>query len=781
MAWVNSSSKTINGKPASLNKEESVRAILVALFLVLAASFSIREHNPPATVPAAASPDLFSARRAVGHLAVIAEKPHPMGSIEHAAVRDYLVSQLSGAGLEPQIQQATIATKKGPPLEVAVVENVLARFKGTTVGKAVLLVAHYDSALNSFGASDDGSAVASLLETLRALKAGPPLKNDVVFLFTDGEENGLLGARAFAGEHAWAKDVGVVLNFEARGNSGPVIMFETTDNNGWLIKHFAQGSPFPDANSLSYEIYKLLPNDTDLSVFRKAGMPGLNFANIDGISRYHTPLDNLQGVDENSLQHRGSYALALARHFGNLDLSQTRERNAIYFDLFGNLLVHYSSVWVIPLTMFVSALFVTLLIVGLRKKKLTVRGITWGFLSLFVSIVVASLAGWLLWKAIWMIREGPSAEATQSRLLLLSFVSLAIATTSAVHALVRNRAGVESLAAGALLWWLILMVITSIYLPGGTFVFHWPLFFSLVGLGWMILVPRSKRTISLLNPLILSLCAIPGIILLVPLIYQIFLGMTLKWTLFVIAMFGLLFGLLLPQLRLIATPFKWVFPGAFAGAAMVLLVAGVLTNSVNAERPSNRIYYALNADTGKAVWASDLTRGDDRTSQFFMGHEEKGTLGDFAYAKTSRQYTLSSAPVAQLPVPEMSVLEDKSVNGVRTLRMRLSSPRRAGVLSVYVDSEAQILRALINDKPIDDERNPSPASPESKSQWGLHIDGFPQQGVELQLQIRTSEPLKIRLVDQSYGLPPLNAATNSRLHTGSAKSDLTLLAKSFSL
>ena len=71
-----------------------------------------------------------------------------------------------------------------------------------------------------------------MLETLRALKSSPPLKNDTVFLFTDGEEVGLLGATAFVKEHPWAKDIGVALNFEARGSSGPSFMFETSDGNG---------------------------------------------------------------------------------------------------------------------------------------------------------------------------------------------------------------------------------------------------------------------------------------------------------------------------------------------------------------------------------------------------------------------------------------------------------------------------------------------------------------------------------------------------------------------
>lgn len=771
MAWVNSSGKTI-GKTAILMNEESVSAILVALFLVLVATFSIREHDPPTALSATVSPEVFSAGRAVQHLSVIAQKPHAVGTIEHKVVQEYLVKQLSEAGVEPQIERAIIAGKVGPPLQVAAAENVLARLKGTATSKAVLLVAHYDSTLNSFGATDDGSAVASLLETLRALKAGPPLKNDVIFLFTDGEEVGFLGARAFTTENPWIQDVGVVLNFDARGNSGPVMMFETSQNNGWLIDQFAHATPFPVAHSLSYELYRLLPNDTDLTLFKKAGKAGLNFANIDGLDHYHTPLDNLQGVDQNSMQHQGSYALALARQFGSVDLSQTRQKNAVYFDLFGRLLVHYSSAWVIPLTLIVTALFVAVLVLGFRRRKLTVSGIIVGFISLFVSLSVASLLGWLLWKLIWKIRPGPSAAATQNRILLFGFVALAIAITFAVYTFARNRAAVESLAMGGLLWWLLLMVLTSIFLPGASFIFHWPLLFSLIGIGWMMLSPQHKRTRSLLDFVVLSLCALPGIVLMAPIIYQIFVGLTLNWSFMVIALFVLLLGLLLPQLRIIATPFRWVLPGAAAVAAIALLVVGALsTPAAPAVRPTNQIYYALNVDTGKAIWASDLSQPDERTPQLFGGAQTKGNLADFAYKGASRQYTVNTAPVAQLPAPEMSVLEDKSVDGVRTLRMQVRSPRQAGRLFVYVDSNAEVLNASIDELPL----------AELRDHWGLQIEGIPQQGVQLQLQLKTSEPLKLRLVDQSYGLPPLNGASNSQFPTLVARPDATMLVKSFSL
>jgi hypothetical protein len=123
--------------------------------------------------------------------------------------------------------------------------------------------------------------VAVLLETLRALRSSPPLRNDLIFLFTDGEEPGLLGAKAFVDAHPAA--AALVLNFEARGTSGPAFMFETSEGNGWIVRQFAEAAPYPQANSLSYKAYRNMPNDTDLTIFKKAGIAGLNFAFIGDV------------------------------------------------------------------------------------------------------------------------------------------------------------------------------------------------------------------------------------------------------------------------------------------------------------------------------------------------------------------------------------------------------------------------------------------------------------------------------------------------------------------
>jgi hypothetical protein len=289
-----------------------VVGVLTCLLITLLVAFSIYRQTPPAAVPATASLAVFSSARAMQRLEVIAQKPHPMGSLEHARVRSYILNALTTAGLKPEVQETTaINSDENGRIRAGTVQNILARLPGTANTKAVLLAGHYDSVPNGSGASDDGAAVAAMLETVSALKAGAPLKNDVIFLFTDGEEPGLLGSHAFVAEHPWAKDAGLVLNFEARGTSGPAIMFETSDRNGWLIKEFAKAAPHPIAHSLAYEIYRLLPNDTDLTVFKKAQMPGLNFAYINGLTNYHTQLDSTKEINESSLQNECAYELSL--------------------------------------------------------------------------------------------------------------------------------------------------------------------------------------------------------------------------------------------------------------------------------------------------------------------------------------------------------------------------------------------------------------------------------------------------------------------------------------
>ena len=269
-----------------------------AALLVLCALIVRRVDEPPAPVPASAPPTEFSAERAFAHVREIAQRPHPIGSADNARVRDYIVGRLRALGLEPQVQEATgVGTRYGVAGHV---RNILARVPGRTPGGlAVVLMAHYDGVAGGPAAGDDAAGTAAVLETVRALRAGPPLAHDVMVVITDGEEAGLLGAAAFVREHPWARDVGVTLNFEARGTSGRSYMFETGAGNLDVARQLRHAGDV-SATSLSVTVYRTLPNDTDLSEVAVLGKPALNFAFADGVERYHTAHDDVFYLDQGS-------------------------------------------------------------------------------------------------------------------------------------------------------------------------------------------------------------------------------------------------------------------------------------------------------------------------------------------------------------------------------------------------------------------------------------------------------------------------------------------------
>lgn len=767
-------------------RSDLINCVITFLFILFFVFLSINRQNPPAAVQANASPDMFSSGRAMGNLKVISRTPHPIGSVEQSEVRDYIMKELSVFALDSEVQQTTAVNQDAEgTVRAGTVHNILARLKGADNTKAVMVVGHYDSMPAAYGASDDGAAVVAMLESLRALRVGKPLKNDVIFLFTDGEEVGLLGAHAFVAEHAWAQDVGVVLNFEARGNHGPSIMFETSENNGFLIKGFAEATPHPIGHSLGYEIYKLLPNDTDLTVFKKAGFAGLNFAYINGLPHYHTLLDSLANIDERSLQHHGSNMLSLTRYFGNQDLRNVRAGNAVYFGFFGNALIHYSNAWIIPLTALVTLLFIGEVIIGLRKKRLKLSGIALGFLALLLTMIVCYGVVTLIWNLIsrWQNVPGikPMGETYYSGLYLMSFVALVVALVSALYGWFGKKLSVENLTVGALLWWLLMMLLTSFYLPGASYLFTWPLLFSLVALGVWLISAEQKFPPKFLA--LFLICSVPGIILLSPVLQQTFIALTLTFIGWVVVLVVLAIGLLIPHLNIMTRPSKWLLPGTSVLVSVAFLVVIGLSPGADANHPKlDSLFYGLNADTGKAVWASIDKSSDEWTSKFLSGDVKAKGLNEFFSPAATAQFLQTEAPVAPLAAPEIALLDDKTSDNVRTLRMQITSPRHAAVLSLYVDSPAEMLGAMLNGKQID--KGNAPATMNRRKQWSLRYYAVPAEGIELTMEMRLTEPLRLRVVDQSYGLPeiegqPFGARPDNIIPATMLYNNTTMVSKTF--
>ena len=313
-------------------------ALIVAL-VVLVVVAAVTPWDAPRPRPAAAPAGEFSSARAMDLLRVVAAEPRPIGSQRAADVREFIFGRLEELALAPHVQTSEVVSAREPRV-AGVVHNVVARLPGHDPSRAILLVAHYDSVPTAAGAADDGSGVAALLETARALRSGPPPRNDIIFLFTDGEERGLLGSQAFLRNEPWAYAAGVVLNFDSPGSSSPALMYETSPGNGLLIAHYlAAGHAY--GSSLMYEVSRRQPVVSDFRPFVARGIPGMTFGMLDGPAVDHTAYDSVARFSEAGLQHEGATALALARRLGDADLWQLHAPDVVYFDLVGGVAVSY--------------------------------------------------------------------------------------------------------------------------------------------------------------------------------------------------------------------------------------------------------------------------------------------------------------------------------------------------------------------------------------------------------------------------------------------------------
>ncbi len=429
-------------------------------------------YQPPAPRDADIPGDEFSAQRARTILRdLVGDRiPHPSGSPQNGVVRDRILKYLREFGYEPQIQSSTanVAGKTIP------LHNIAVRRAGSEPGRAVMLVGHYDSVPAGPGASDDGAAVAAILEIARMLRDQPPSRHDVILLFTDGEELGMYGAQAFVRDHPWAKDVIAAINLEARGTSGPSLMFETGADNAWIVELFAQCVTRPATSSLYYEVYRTLPNDTDFSVFKGHGIEGCNFAFIRNVRNYHTSNDDFAHADPASLQHHGDNAWQMLGALANCDFEQRPRGRAIYTDIMGRWVLWWLA-WFNPL-LAIAALGIT----ALAAKVTRVRGLRptmhWqSFFAFPVALVAALLSG----EACDLVFRffGLAGKRWSNYPLPIIAIYMSVAAAAVIIVLRSKRFGTDHTWNAWLstwLWWNAIGLLTALLLPGGSYLFILP-------------------------------------------------------------------------------------------------------------------------------------------------------------------------------------------------------------------------------------------------------------------------------------------------------------------
>jgi hypothetical protein len=741
-------------------KRSAATALAAFLFLAALAFVAVRLVQPPRVVADTAPPEEFSSARAMRHVRAFAQRPHPTGSEEIERVRRYIVGELAALGVRAEIQEASVVptqARAGWPAPAARVRNIVARVAGTSNSRALMLAAHYDSVPTGPGASDDGAGVATLIETMRALKSGPPLRNDLILVFSDAEELGLVGARAFADAHPWMKDVGLVLNFEARGAGGPSLMFETSDGNGALISGMAEAAPHTVANSLMYAVYKRLPNDTDMTVYKRAGAAGLNFAYADRITSYHTMLDSSDVLDERSLQHHGSYAVALARRFGQTDLSNLRSPDAVYFNALGPLFIHYSERWVWPLTALVCVLFVAVVLYGLKRRRLMLGGMAAGAINLVLASALAGLAAAGAWRVARGLHEGyaflPWRTPYDVWPYVLGFLFLAVAAFALVCALLFRKVNASSLLAGALACWAVLLVLTTALLPLGSFLFAWPMLFAIVGLA--LTIARGEAEELTPGALVVSaVFAVPCVALFAPLVYMFFMMLGLDLGGFFVVMVVLPASLLAPHFRALTLRRRLLLPVLAVLIGVGCVGIGLARAGFDSRhRRTNSVFYFLDAGEGRARWVSTDATLDPWTSQFFGEGTRTDNLAS-VFPWTKQSVWQADAPAASLPAPAVEVVEDRTEGDARTLRLRLRSTRLAPMLIFYADADTRVRRASLDGKPLLTAGDLASADVRAAgAPLRVSFVAPPAEGLELTVEIDAAAPFKLGVEDLSYGLP----------------------------
>ncbi len=770
--------------PAASNRGLMLALSGVALLLAV----TLWVYRPPAPQGAQAPLTVFSAHRASAILQDLVGGgiPHPMGSPANARLREAIVRRLSALGYSIELQTGFVCNDGGvcgSPV------NIIAGRRGAAAEDGTLLLsAHYDSVPAGPGASDDGAGVAALLEIARILAVRPPPARPIVLLLTDGEEAGLLGALLFVRGHPLAGRVAAAVNLDARGTSGPSLMFETGSANTWLMKLYASAIARPMTNSLYYVVYKQLENDTDFTVFKNAGYQGFNFAFIDHVGRYHTPLDNVANADAGSIQHQGDNALAAITALADSGNSPPPIAESVFFDVLTKSLIAWPADGVLPAALSSLAVLLAQAVILLRRGALTGAQVLWGLTGALGMLVagLALCAGMLdLAMALGKVPPLPGGSRIAHPLPMhLASAAIALLVAGGTGAALARRAGFWGLWAAAALLSAALSVATAVWIPSASFICLLTAGAAALGaLPCMASGTRSRAPASwtLEFAALLPTFAMFGAIF--PLLRFLYLALgSLAWPLST-----LLLGVgTTPLLALLAASSRRARLCVMSGAALVIVggaLATLLLPTHSNDWPERiNLEYWVDADTGRSrvLAQCDSLRLPASLAAAAPFDAEPRPRFDGSHIPVFS----APAPPLALAAPQLllvSSTEPASQRGAAArLTLRLTSPRAAPEAFVVFPAGAHVARVDFA----------GPNGPVrallhrlENGATVLHVLGLPAEGLEFSVDAAGTSPLAVQIFDQSFDFPGDGALQRARPRnaTSSQDGDVTVVHRIVSL
>ncbi|SFU29429.1 Peptidase family M28 [Pustulibacterium marinum] len=661
-----------------INQPVSILIIIVAIF----SSFYVL--LPQHISDENSSETSFSTKRALNHVEAIASKPHFVGSSAHKEVITYLQSALENLGIVSTLQTGYTA---GDWANLSSATNIIGKIEGSEDGKALLLLSHYDSnPHSSLGASDDAAGVATILESLRAFLAeGNQPKNDIIIVFSDAEELGLNGAQLFVNNHPWIKDVGLVLNFEARGSGGPSYMLiETNNGNSNMVKEFQKAAPkFPVANSFMYSIYKMLPNDTDLTVFREdANVNGFNFAFIDDHFDYHTQLDNYERLDRKTLEHQGSYLMPLLKHFSNTDLSKvTSDTDTVYFNVPVFKLISYPFAWILPMLILGVFIFIAILIFGKTKRSLRLKKVAKGFIPFILLLTVNGILGYFAWPTLKYAypeyQDILHGFTYNGHWYIAAYVALSLGFCFLFYGFFHKVRSVD-LAVAPLFFWLVITALLSIYLKGGAF-FIIPFYAAL--LIWWLRIKFGN-----VSPIVLTIIGVPVLVILVPFVQMFPVGLGLKMMVASTVFVSLIYGLLLPVFATYRKK-RYFALGSFVIAIAFLIIAHQNSKFTSETPKPSSLVYLFDADTDKGFYASYDAILSPWNAKYLQESSNVDSVmsSTFSSKYGTRFNKIQKTDFKKIPLPIVSLESDTIIGDTRKLRIEIKPQRAINRVEIFSD------------------------------------------------------------------------------------------------
>jgi hypothetical protein len=726
---------------------------VVALAVWFLCAWANQPRNPHVSVTQGAG--WFSAAGAEQALARVLgpERPHPVGTPENAAVRGRILQELAALHVPARTCAAfTCNAWRGFSfVACATVTDIIADAVPGQ-GKAIVMMAHYDSVPAGPGASDDLSSVATILETVRALKASAGAsRHPIVALFTDGEEAGLLGANAFLENPALKARVGAVVNVEARGTSGQSLLFQTSAGDARLIDLYAAQVPQYATSSLYAEIYKFLPNDTDLTLFLRDGFPAYNFAFTDNVRYYHSPRDTRANLDPTSLQMQGDNLLGVVRGLERTDFAALKDGNAVYLSVFGRWLPRIPAGWALPLSILVfMAIAFAAWLAGDRAPKR--RGMLRSAFMPLVLLVGSVLLGFALAFLAQVISGMPDPAYAYPLAMRLA---LGIGVWGMVL-LVSRIAGPHGAATSAWLWMSGLAAVTAATLAGLSPYFLFPSLVAAVLLlatarlrgGWSAPWGQAALFVSALAALVIWLqLVVSG---------EGLMGLKLHPLFTIPAAFGLM--TLVPLIatqrlrdRLWANSAAACLIAAVVGAA----VAGLLPSySIASPQRVNLIYFESGnrparwiAETAwKATATEPIPAQLKNAGRFHFDPDAYSGLG-----LGSAYVVDAGAGAPRYPLPKATITNDRKVGTTRVVSLLLRGSPETDTMSLRIPKDARLRSIRVRGDNV-------PFTPDWSGNSLLICNGRDCRDLAVTLTLGNSGAIVLPVAERRYGLPSFGAS-----------------------